>query len=129
MGMFDYVKYTCPSCGLSETFQNKSGPCTLDTFDVEDMPIDMVVEEVECPVNFECDCGKEWELVLEHRTYLKEVVKDLQFTPNLIDRQWSSLKFPYFINFDLIESLYPVCTNLFSTNKVVVALVAPSPLT
>lgn len=51
--------------------------------------------------------------------FLKEVVKDLQFTPNLIDRQWSSLKFPYFINFDLIESLYPVCTNLFSTNKVV----------
>lgn len=38
MGMFDTVRVPCPVCGEREDFQSKSGPCGLETHDLERCP-------------------------------------------------------------------------------------------
>lgn len=44
MGLFDSVMVPCPSCGTKEEFQSKSGPCLLDTFELEEAPEDVLLD-------------------------------------------------------------------------------------
>ena len=59
MGVYDCIKFECPSCGTTMIAQSKSGPCTLETFNSRDVPVD-----VACDANrhapFKCVCGKKW---------------------------------------------------------------------
>lgn len=44
MGMFDTVLVSCPNCRHKEQFQTKSGECTLREIDLEECPVDMLLD-------------------------------------------------------------------------------------
>ena len=43
--MYDSIMVPCPRCGTKTPFQSKSGPCLLDSFELEEAPAD-VLEDV-----------------------------------------------------------------------------------
>ena len=42
--MFDSVIVPCPSCGTEAEFQSKSGPCLLDTYTLDEVPADVLLD-------------------------------------------------------------------------------------
>lgn len=43
MGCYDTVIVPCPACGERVEFQSKSGPCTLEVFELTDAPDDVLL--------------------------------------------------------------------------------------
>lgn len=81
MGMFDSIRFVCPSCGAFITVQCKSGPCSLRVYDA---PQDQIPEEIlknltsENPYYVCGLCGQEFALdVLP----IVRVVKTLLLSP------------------------------------------------
>lgn len=58
MGVFDTVKVPCPKCGETYYAQSKSGPCELDTFDLDKAPLDVLYDvNRHAPFTcFNCNC-------------------------------------------------------------------------
>ena len=55
MGMFDAVIVRCPACNEAIEFQSKAGPCRLNDYSIEAVPVDIAIDlsgEAQ-----ECDCG------------------------------------------------------------------------
>lgn len=42
MGMFDAVKVPCPNCGKRTNFQSKGGDCTLEVYELDQAPADVL---------------------------------------------------------------------------------------
>ncbi len=42
MGMYDIVFVPCPTCGERGEFQSKSGDCTLETYELDEAPDDVL---------------------------------------------------------------------------------------
>ena len=42
MGMFDTVWVNCPYCNERTGIQSKSGPCTLEEYEIETAPLDVM---------------------------------------------------------------------------------------
>ncbi len=69
MGMYDTVLVPCPNCHQKYPAQSKSGPCYLDTFQIDNVPDD-VAEDVNRHAPFTCaKCGEVFsvgELPVDH---------------------------------------------------------------
>lgn len=54
--MYDTVVAECPECGGSFIWQSKGGPCTMETFSVENAPLEVltVARDGRC-VSKQCD--------------------------------------------------------------------------
>ncbi len=59
MGVYDCIKFKCPSCGEEIVVQSKSGECTLETYEFTSVPIS-VAYDANRDAPFECDCGSFW---------------------------------------------------------------------
>jgi len=44
MGLYDSIMVPCPKCGYRNEFQTKSGPCLLNTYQIEDAPDDAMLD-------------------------------------------------------------------------------------
>jgi predicted RNA-binding Zn-ribbon protein involved in translation (DUF1610 family) len=70
MGMYDSVIARCPNCGNIIEWQSKAGKCSLYTFDIEEVPVEIAVdiagETVECP-----ECGELTTVHCEFDRYVK----------------------------------------------------------
>lgn len=44
MGMFDTVWVPCPSCGTKIGFQTKSGDCSLEDYELHNVPSDVAID-------------------------------------------------------------------------------------
>jgi hypothetical protein len=66
MGMFDTVWVKCPKCGEDNSFQSKSGNCSLENYDLDNCPDD-VLENVNRHSPQECDCGAMLEVDVKNR--------------------------------------------------------------
>ena len=44
MGVYDSVMVPCPRCGRSSEFQSKSGQCTLELYELDDCPQDVLAD-------------------------------------------------------------------------------------
>ena len=58
MGCFDTIIFQC-TCGQEINAQTKSGPCLLDNYHLDSVPID-VARDANRHAPFHCDCGKKW---------------------------------------------------------------------
>lgn len=63
MGVYDTIYFPCPNCGEEICAQSKSGPCVLDVFSADKVPLD-VAQNANRHAPFKCcKCGKLWEFV------------------------------------------------------------------
>jgi len=81
MGMFDSLYFKCIFCGKRIEAQTKSGPCVLDTFEMqEDLPVwlmcDLDKDIVTCR-----RCGKKQQLIFDLKIKVKR--KDIVPVENL----------------------------------------------
>lgn len=58
MGMFDTVKFPCPSCGHVIEEQSKAGECNLDEFGCGAVP--MIIAGDILGHFVACQCGRNW---------------------------------------------------------------------
>lgn len=58
MGMFDTVNIRCPHCDQITDVQTKSGPCNLDTFPANDVPVQVASSAL--GLDHCRHCGKEF---------------------------------------------------------------------
>ena len=56
MGLYDSVLVKCPSCGIENEFQSKSGDCLLITYSLKDCPNDVLID-INRHSPYKCDCG------------------------------------------------------------------------
>ena len=61
MGMFDSIMVPCPECGKKYEAQTKTGQRLLETWDLEDAPIEALMG-VNTHAPFTCSCGTEFEV-------------------------------------------------------------------
>lgn len=62
MGMFDTVMVPCPRCGALAGFQSKGGDCSLEIYDLENCPKD-VLSDVNRHAPAQCEnCGTLFEV-------------------------------------------------------------------
>lgn len=59
MGVYDSIDWKCPKCGKRWEAQSKSGPCTLESFTQDAVPMD-VAFDANRHAPFECECGSVW---------------------------------------------------------------------
>ena len=72
MGMFDTVVAKCPACGGEVAFQSKGGDCTLDRYDLEDAPQDVLSDTHRLGRHTECDdCGRGYKIEVKVTAVLK----------------------------------------------------------
>jgi len=65
MGMYDTVNVPCPDCGTKQGFQSKSGPCLLDTYELDKCPMD-VLRDVNRHAPATCEkCGIKYCVMLQ----------------------------------------------------------------
>lgn len=62
--MFDRVWVACPNCGKVVEFQSKAGECDLLRFNVDNAPVDVLIDIMNDPEC--CDCGT-WLAVIDPR--------------------------------------------------------------
>jgi predicted RNA-binding Zn-ribbon protein involved in translation (DUF1610 family) len=75
MGVYDSVMIPCPKCGKTQEAQSKSGPCILNVYELEDAPIEVLMN-VNRHAPFKCDdCGCYYMVRLK-TTALTEVVDE-----------------------------------------------------
>ena len=79
MGMYDEVKFKCPSCSKVLEFQTKSGHCNLDTFPSYRVPVEvaagLIGESISC-----FKCGKDYKMIpsVEHINFSLHCAEELR---------------------------------------------------
>ena len=73
MGLFDSVTVPCPDCGTYNDFQSKGGDCMMDTYTLEDVPADVLLDVNRHPVSCR-SCGTPYHVRAEI-TVKTEIIK------------------------------------------------------
>lgn len=63
MGCYETITFNCPNCGEELNAQSKSGPCQLDVYKHDSVPMSVAVD-ANRHAPFECVCGKKWAFVV-----------------------------------------------------------------
>jgi len=82
MGMFDYVKISCPRCGRVNIFQSKAGPCSLNKYTLARAPLAVVADLQEDGKrgDLKCvDCGVQFELQVQHMVSVEVKQEDTEW--------------------------------------------------
>lgn len=62
MGMFDTIWVPCPTCGKKEGFQSKSGDCLLRDYELDEAPMNVLLD-VNRHSPYQCtDCNTVFEV-------------------------------------------------------------------
>jgi uncharacterized Zn finger protein len=63
MGMFDTISVDCPKCSAKLHVQTKTGPCVLNTYSLDEIPVDMA-EYLDGTIDNCGHCGYVFHIVL-----------------------------------------------------------------
>lgn len=75
MGLYDSVRVPCPRCGEKQEFQSKSGPCCMDTFELDACPLN-VLADVNRHAPATCaKCGTKYFVMVEPKSVVFHELK------------------------------------------------------
>ncbi len=60
MGVYDEIRFFCPSCGNEHVVQSKSGDCILEIYNFVSVPVS-VSHDANRHAPFRCKCGCCWQ--------------------------------------------------------------------
>jgi len=55
MGMFDTLNFKCPNCGENVKSQSKYGPCMMEDYNINNVPLKILADLQERPEELWCE--------------------------------------------------------------------------
>jgi len=73
MGLYDTINVPCPKCGKIYQTQSKSGKCKLDVYNLNHVPLDVLLGVNRYAPFTCCSCGSQFKVDVDSIVYAKSV--------------------------------------------------------